>query len=278
MWVKPGASFGASDGEYAVIPDVPGNQPEETMPCMLNCGDDQCVEWTDVWAESGEAFYHVSECEMLDSAVGNAVDVVPPRLYKVGDKVLCIDSEVWADHVTEGREYIVDGYSKLVWIDYENTHGWIVFLEKDDNGVRYTALENRFVNATKFEHEEDSKKALDKISSLMSEVEDTPEGTETNEGKLLERLSILEDEYEHEHYPIPPPDDPDLKFWEDPDEKQLGNISHGCLECDSSEIGVFIDGEGDMFFRCPACGDEFTNYVLKTKIENLEVTIFHQKT
>ena len=68
VWVIPGAGFGRSKGEWATIPDVPGNQMDELNPCFLFCGDDDCVEWTDVCSEDRPdvAFYHVSECEMFD--------------------------------------------------------------------------------------------------------------------------------------------------------------------------------------------------------------------
>ena len=66
----------------------PQKRPEPNVmitdqtPCLLNCGDDQCSEWNDIWTLHGatrkEAItnliagnyngyaHHVSECEMSD--------------------------------------------------------------------------------------------------------------------------------------------------------------------------------------------------------------------
>lgn len=66
VWVRPGAGFGASRGEWATIIDWMSNYNND-MPCCLGCGDDDCLEWADLEADDGERmFYHVSECEMFD--------------------------------------------------------------------------------------------------------------------------------------------------------------------------------------------------------------------
>ena len=68
-----------AQGAFGVV------QPEDTddqMPCMLDCGDTDCVEWINVWLFQGDtredaeqaieddrytgAAYHVSECRMAD--------------------------------------------------------------------------------------------------------------------------------------------------------------------------------------------------------------------
>ena len=57
-------------------------QDQEPMPCMLDCGDSQCREWTDVFTLDGNtqeearrnldqgefsgAAYHLPECRMED--------------------------------------------------------------------------------------------------------------------------------------------------------------------------------------------------------------------
>ena len=82
--VRRGAAFG-SGGRYGVILPEPmyryeGRLVTDRTPCMLDCGDRNCLEWTDVRALPGEtrreavsalaagryagAMYHVSECEM----------------------------------------------------------------------------------------------------------------------------------------------------------------------------------------------------------------------
>ena len=66
---------------YAVIQE---EDTDDHIPCMLDCGDPECVEWIDVFllpgdsmAEATEALkreeylgsaYHVSECQMADDA------------------------------------------------------------------------------------------------------------------------------------------------------------------------------------------------------------------
>ena len=64
---------------YGVIQE---EDPDDHIPCMLSCGDAECVEWIDVWLLPGDsraeaiealkreeylgAAYHVSECMMAD--------------------------------------------------------------------------------------------------------------------------------------------------------------------------------------------------------------------
>lgn len=62
VWVRPGAAFNASRGEWATI--IGGD--DHKMPCMLDCGDEMCDEWIDLESDDGHPFYHVSECEMYD--------------------------------------------------------------------------------------------------------------------------------------------------------------------------------------------------------------------
>lgn len=64
VFVVPGASFGASKGVWATIIDWPTNQPEEQFPCLLDCGDDDCMEFGDLETDNGQMLHHVSECEM----------------------------------------------------------------------------------------------------------------------------------------------------------------------------------------------------------------------
>ena len=66
VWVVPGAAFNASRGQWAVIVDWPSNIADELFPCILNCEDDDCMEWNDLVTDGGYPLYHVSECEMLD--------------------------------------------------------------------------------------------------------------------------------------------------------------------------------------------------------------------
>jgi len=67
VWIKNGAGFGVSQGEWGIIPDTEANRDDDRFPCMLNCDDDMCMEWMDVWLESGKPAYHVSECEMFSN-------------------------------------------------------------------------------------------------------------------------------------------------------------------------------------------------------------------
>jgi len=67
---KPGSGFlGSADPERIRIPsDV--SIEDETIPCMLDCGDRECQEWANLEVVEGEfkdsRLYHISECEMFD--------------------------------------------------------------------------------------------------------------------------------------------------------------------------------------------------------------------
>ena len=86
---EPGYPFNV---EYAAEHGWPANREQrrevanveivEHVPCMIDCPDEDCREWTNVWTLPGDtrqeaianlvarrftgAAYHVSECEMLD--------------------------------------------------------------------------------------------------------------------------------------------------------------------------------------------------------------------
>lgn len=66
VWVVPGASFGASHGEWATIIDWVSNQPDELMPCLI-CMEPACMEFNDLVTDDGRCFFHVSECQMMDA-------------------------------------------------------------------------------------------------------------------------------------------------------------------------------------------------------------------
>ena len=66
VWLRIGAGFGASRGEWGTIIDWESNYDDGWWPCCLGCDDDDCREWADVELESGRMAYHVSECEMFD--------------------------------------------------------------------------------------------------------------------------------------------------------------------------------------------------------------------
>jgi len=72
VWVREGASFGASRGQWATIIEWPSNHTDQLVPCFLDCGDDDCWEWNDLKTDTGHLFYHVSECEMFDSPQDNS--------------------------------------------------------------------------------------------------------------------------------------------------------------------------------------------------------------
>ena len=77
---KPGFVGFIREGAYALICE---EDEDWQMCCVLSCGDDDCMEWMDVWMlpgntveEANEArrnenyiglACHVSECEMYDS-------------------------------------------------------------------------------------------------------------------------------------------------------------------------------------------------------------------
>lgn len=106
VWLPPHAGFGPGMTYAIPIPEVPfpfnprwqteerfpASRQErlleatvwatENPPCLLECGDPDCREWTNVWLLPGQdrtqavqniiqrrysgASYHVSECQMLD--------------------------------------------------------------------------------------------------------------------------------------------------------------------------------------------------------------------
>ena len=107
VWLRSWVGFGPGN-TYALIAEEPMNlfnpkwrdinnaadleqRTEPTVlitnqvPCLLNCGDDQCSEWNNVWTLPGttrkEAIsnliarkyngyaHHVSECEMSDDTI-----------------------------------------------------------------------------------------------------------------------------------------------------------------------------------------------------------------
>lgn len=78
VWLVPGAGFGAARGEWATIPDTLVNREVDPSPCSLDCGDDACAEWADVWTDDGRPAYHVSECQMLDAPL--TIDSHPTAL------------------------------------------------------------------------------------------------------------------------------------------------------------------------------------------------------
>ena len=69
VWVVEGAAFNASRGQWAIIIDWESNKDEQRFPCVLNCGDDDCMEWNDLITDDNRSLYHVSECEMLDEPI-----------------------------------------------------------------------------------------------------------------------------------------------------------------------------------------------------------------
>ena len=67
VWLKPNSGFvGESSRLKAEI------RPEDDPPpCLCDCGDDECIEWSTLWTEEDEGgkrymLCHVSECQMLD--------------------------------------------------------------------------------------------------------------------------------------------------------------------------------------------------------------------
>ncbi|MDE2688560.1 MAG: hypothetical protein OXI16_13835 [Chloroflexota bacterium] len=73
-------SDSTGQGAYGVIGE---EDTADHMPCVLDCGDNECVEWINVFLLQGEnlaeaaealereeyigAAYHVSECRMADN-------------------------------------------------------------------------------------------------------------------------------------------------------------------------------------------------------------------
>jgi len=66
VFVCKGAGFGLSRGECAIIRPEPEGRDNDL--CVLQCGDDDCQEWSTLWTENDPcSLCHVSECDMLDS-------------------------------------------------------------------------------------------------------------------------------------------------------------------------------------------------------------------
>lgn len=70
VWVRRGASFQRSKGEWAMVLDEPTLLVPDgfTLPCPYNCGDPDCRQWGNMLAErEGEIYFqYVTECEMYD--------------------------------------------------------------------------------------------------------------------------------------------------------------------------------------------------------------------
>ncbi len=74
VWLVPNSGFvGESNRLRAEIrpEDDPPQPKDDPPPCFLECGDDECVEWTTLWTEEDgdkgrHMLCHVSECRMLD--------------------------------------------------------------------------------------------------------------------------------------------------------------------------------------------------------------------
>jgi len=84
VWLKPNSGFvGESSRLKAEI------RPEDDPPpCLCDCGDDECIEWSTLWTEEDEGgkrymLCHVSECQMLDEPLvgqrGNHADQLVKR-------------------------------------------------------------------------------------------------------------------------------------------------------------------------------------------------------
>jgi hypothetical protein len=69
---RPGSCFlGAAEPALVRLTGPEdGELHESDQPCMLGCGDDECVEWANVQVvggeHSGKWLCHLSECEMED--------------------------------------------------------------------------------------------------------------------------------------------------------------------------------------------------------------------
>jgi len=69
VWLMPNSGFVKESHKLQaqILPEEFG-----TVPCMLECGDPECREWstlrTDICPDCGKHhyLYHVSECQMLD--------------------------------------------------------------------------------------------------------------------------------------------------------------------------------------------------------------------
>ena len=68
---NPGSGFvGSPQPELVRVPD--GDDYMNADPCVSGCGDPQCREWPNMeiveGPHAGAYMYHISECEMFDSA------------------------------------------------------------------------------------------------------------------------------------------------------------------------------------------------------------------
>lgn len=69
VWIRKGAGFGQSQGEWGVIVEEPSYKavpPDYTLPCPYNCGDSECQQWPAVKVGEDREFRFVTECEMFD--------------------------------------------------------------------------------------------------------------------------------------------------------------------------------------------------------------------
>ena len=76
VWLKPWSGFVMESNRLKaqiqpeLIHEYNGKTITNWFPCMLDCGDPNCVEWSNLWTEeeNGERYSlcHVSECQMLD--------------------------------------------------------------------------------------------------------------------------------------------------------------------------------------------------------------------
>lgn len=85
VWKKPGAGF-TGLGCFVEIQDddcsdLDGHDEDDHMPCMLDCEDEECLEWATAWVIDAETLddakklasdgqyigsvYHLSECEVF---------------------------------------------------------------------------------------------------------------------------------------------------------------------------------------------------------------------
>ena len=94
VWKRPGAGF-CGDGGYGQIPQTAEYEPGA---CALNCGNDDCGEWSDLWMLHGrtrpEAMiglvagyyaglaFHVSDCELSLAYEGVPSDIPEDRRYQ----------------------------------------------------------------------------------------------------------------------------------------------------------------------------------------------------
>lgn len=64
VWKVPGAGF-LGLGETVILV-----AEKDHRPCILDCGDPDCREWSDAYVvgDHNAVVYHISECEMEDHA------------------------------------------------------------------------------------------------------------------------------------------------------------------------------------------------------------------